>query len=129
MERSTPVYPFSSPVARDINDHTSDAGRYRLVPLIPSVIGLNGDDPRVDVGIAARCAVVALPVVAEPRQRALAAGLLSTRRISPPSTNSHRRFSMPGICSMTSTGPCQVFPTRCVGRRTSSASANRTEDF
>lgn len=68
-------------VARDINDHTSDAGRYRLVPLIPSVIGLNGDDPRVDVGIAARCAVVALPVVAEPRQRALAAGLLSTRRI------------------------------------------------
>ncbi len=68
-------------VARDINDHTSDAGRSRLVPLIPTVIGLNGDDPRVDVGIAARCAAVALPVVAEARQRALAAGLLSTRRI------------------------------------------------
>lgn len=68
-------------VARDINDHTSDAGRSRLAPLIPSVVGLNGDDPRVDVGMAARCAVVALPVVAEPRQRALAAGLLSTRRI------------------------------------------------
>jgi len=68
-------------VARDINDHTSDAGRSRLVPLIPSVVGLNGDDPRVDVGIAARCALVALPVVAEPRQRALAAGLLGARRI------------------------------------------------
>jgi len=68
-------------VARDINDHTSDAGRSRLVPLIPSVVGLNGDDPRVDVGIAVRCALVALPVVAEPRQRALAAGLLGARRI------------------------------------------------
>jgi hypothetical protein len=68
-------------VARDINDHMSDAGRYRLVPLIPSVVGLNGDDPRVDVGIAARCALVALPVVAEPRQRALATGLLAARRV------------------------------------------------
>ena len=68
-------------VARDINDHTSDAGRSRLVPLIPSVGGLNGDDPRVDVGIAMRCALVALPVVAEPRQRALATGLLGARRI------------------------------------------------
>lgn len=67
--------------ARDINDHTSDAGRYRLVPLIPSVVGLNGEDPRVDVGIAARCALVALPVVAEPRQRALATGLLAARRV------------------------------------------------
>jgi hypothetical protein len=75
------THPLLAGVARDINDHTSDAGRSRLVPLIPSVIGLDGDDPRVDVGIAARCAVVALPVVAEPRQRALAAGLLSTRRI------------------------------------------------
>jgi hypothetical protein len=68
-------------VARDINDHTTDAGRSRLVPLIPSVVGLNGDDPRVDVGIAARCASVALPVVAEPRQRALATGLLGARRV------------------------------------------------
>ncbi|MGH8944263.1 MAG: hypothetical protein ACRDWF_15710, partial [Acidimicrobiia bacterium] len=68
------THPLLAGVARDINDHTSDAGRYRLVPLIPSVVGLNGEDPRVDVGIAARCALVALPVVAEPRQRALATG-------------------------------------------------------
>jgi hypothetical protein len=68
-------------VARDVNDHMSDAGRSRLIPLIPSVIGLNGDDPRIDVGIAARCAVVALPVAAEFRQRALAAGLLAARRV------------------------------------------------
>jgi hypothetical protein len=59
----------------------SDEGRSRLIPLIPSVIGLNSDDPRIDVGIAARCAVVALPVAAEFRQRALAAGLLAARRV------------------------------------------------
>ena len=75
------THPLLAGVARDINDHTSDAGRSRLAPLIPSVVGLNGDDPRVDVGIAARCGVVALPVVAEPRQRALATGLLAARRV------------------------------------------------
>ena len=75
------THPLLAGVARDINDHTSDGGRSRLVPLIPSVVGLNGDDPRVDVGIAARCALVALPVAAEPRQRALAAGLLAARRV------------------------------------------------
>jgi hypothetical protein len=68
-------------VARDVNDHISDEGRSRLIPLIPSVIGLDGDDPRIDVGIAARCAVVSLPVAAEFRQRALAAGLLAARRV------------------------------------------------
>ena len=121
MERSPPVYP-SPPrrCRRDINDHTSDAGRYRLVPLIPSVVGLNGDDPRVDVGIAARCAVVAFPWLLSHDSGRWQQGCSAPAGL-PPSTNSHRRFSMPGICSMTSTGPCQVFPTRCVGRRTSSA--------
>lgn len=68
-------------VARGVNDHTSDAGRSRLVPLIPLVIGLTDDDPRVDVGIAIRCAAMALPVVAEYRQRALAAGLLAADQV------------------------------------------------
>ena len=75
------THPLLAGVARDINDHISDAGRSRLVRLIPSVVGLNGDDSRVDVGIAARCAMFALPVAAESRQRALAAGLLAARRI------------------------------------------------
>ena len=69
------THPLLAGVARDINDHVSDTGRPRLVPLIPSV------DPRVDIGIAARCGVVALPVVAEHRQRALATGLLGARRV------------------------------------------------
>lgn len=75
------THPLLAGVARDVNDHVSDAGRSRLVPLIPSVVGLNGDDPRVDVGIAARSAIVALPVAAEARQRALGAGLLAALQV------------------------------------------------
>lgn len=75
------THPLLAGVARAVNDHISDAGRSRLVTLIPSVIGLNGNDPRVDAGIAIRCAATALPVVAEQRQRALAAGLISARRV------------------------------------------------
>jgi hypothetical protein len=73
------THPLLAGVARAINDHISDAGRSRLVSLIPSIVGVNGFDPRVDVGIATRCAATALPVVAEPRQLALAAGLLGAR--------------------------------------------------
>ena len=75
------THPLLAGVARSVNDHISDTARPRLVALIPSVIGLTGDDPRVDAGIAIRCAATALPVVAEHRQRALAAGLISARRV------------------------------------------------
>lgn len=68
-------------LARAVNDHTSDAARSRLVGLIPSVIGLTGDDPRVDARIAMRCAAKALPVAAEYRQRALAVGLITARKV------------------------------------------------
>lgn len=75
------THPLLAGVARDVNDHISDVGRARLVPLIPSVVGLNGDDPRIVIAIALRCAVTALPVAAEFRQRALAAGVLAARRV------------------------------------------------
>jgi hypothetical protein len=75
------THPLLAGVARGVNDHISDQARPGLVELIPSVIGLDGDDPRVDAGIAIRCAAVALPVVAEHRQRALAAGLIAARRV------------------------------------------------
>jgi hypothetical protein len=68
-------------LARAINDQTSDDGRQRLLGLIPSVIGLTGDDPRVDAVIAIRSAATALPDVAEARQRALAVGLIATERL------------------------------------------------
>ena len=63
-------------LARLVNDRTSDAGRARLAPLIPSVIGLTTDDPLLDVLLAARAASAAVPIAAEERQRSQAVGLL-----------------------------------------------------
>jgi hypothetical protein len=62
-------------LARLVNDRTSDTGRARLAPLIPSVIGVVGDDPMLDVLLAVRAAHAALPVAAEERQRSQAVGL------------------------------------------------------
>jgi hypothetical protein len=80
-DHPTCTHPLLAGVARAVNDNMSDEGRHRIVGLIPSVIGLSGDDPRVDAGIAIRCAALAVPVVAEQRQRALAAGLIATERV------------------------------------------------
>ena len=68
--------PALASLARMVNDCTSDAARGQLVTLIPSVIGLVGDDTRTGIMIAARAASGALPIACEGRQRALAAGLL-----------------------------------------------------
>ncbi|MBT2518290.1 hypothetical protein J7E29_12660 [Streptomyces sp. ISL-90] len=59
-------------LARMVNDRTTDSGRARLTPLIPTVIGLTSDDPLLDVLLAVRAAHAALPVVAEERQRSQA---------------------------------------------------------
>lgn len=75
------THPLLASVARQVNDYTSDDARARLVTFIPSVIGLDGDDPRIDVRIAIRCAAMAIPVVAESRQRALAVSLLAARQV------------------------------------------------
>jgi hypothetical protein len=70
------THPALATLARDVNDHTSDDGRGRLAPLIPSVIGLTGSDPQLEIRIALRAATAALPVAAEERQRILAVGIL-----------------------------------------------------
>jgi hypothetical protein len=51
-------------------------GRARLAELIPSAIGLTGDDLHIDALITLRCATIALPVVAADRQRVLAVSVL-----------------------------------------------------
>ncbi|WP_235511045.1 hypothetical protein [Agromyces sp. Root81] len=58
-----------------VNDQTSEAGRARLTPLIPTVIGLTSDDPLLDVLLAVRAATAALPIAAEERQHSLAVGV------------------------------------------------------
>src|SRR5829696_5629105 len=71
------THPLLAAVARHVNDHTSDAGRTRLAELIPSVIGLTGQDLHIDARIALGSARLALPVVAAERQRVLAVAVLS----------------------------------------------------
>ena len=75
------THPLLAAAARHVNDHTSDAGRPRLVTLIPSVIGLTGHDLRIDARIALRSAILALPVVAAERQRVMAVSVLSCDRM------------------------------------------------
>jgi hypothetical protein len=75
------THPLLASMARDVNDHVGDAARGRLAPLIPEVIGLNGDDPRVDAWIAREAALAALPVAAAERQGVAAVGLLRCERV------------------------------------------------
>jgi len=75
------THPLLATMARLINDHTTDEGRDRLSRLVPSVIGLTSDDPRVDVEITLRAATTALPVAAAERQRILAVSVLAAERM------------------------------------------------
>jgi hypothetical protein len=79
-DRPSCTHPLLAALARLVNDHTTDDGRDALGPLVPSVIGLTSDDPRVDVRIALRAAVTALPVAAAERQRVLAVSILAAQR-------------------------------------------------
>jgi hypothetical protein len=75
------THPLLAAVARHVNDYTSDAGRSRLAQLIPSVIGLTGDDLHIDARIALRSATMALPVAAAGRQRVMAVSVLACERV------------------------------------------------
>ena len=75
------THPLLAEMARLVNDCVTDQLRPQLIPMIPSVIGLASEDLRVDVAIALRSAVVALPIAAEPRQRVLATAILRCERV------------------------------------------------
>jgi hypothetical protein len=75
------THPLLASLARDINDHVGDEVRSRLAPLIPEVIGLTGDDPRVDAWIAREAGLTALPIAAAERQGVAAVGLLRCERM------------------------------------------------
>jgi hypothetical protein len=75
------THPLLAALARDVNDYTSDDARGRLAGLIPSVIGLTGEDPHIDARIALFCARMALPVVAASRQQVLAVSVLVCERV------------------------------------------------
>jgi hypothetical protein len=75
------THPLLAGLARLVNDYTSDEARPRLAVLVPSVIGLTSDDPRVDAHIALVCACEALPVVAAERQLAMAVSILAAEHV------------------------------------------------
>jgi hypothetical protein len=75
------THPLLAALARDVNDYTSDAARGQLAGLIPSVIGLTGDDLHIDARIALVSARMALPVVAAGRQQVLAVSVLVCERV------------------------------------------------
>lgn len=75
------THPLLAGLARLVNDYTSDEGRPALAGLIPSVIGLTGDDPRVDARVALVCATKALPVAAADLQLAMAVSILAAEHV------------------------------------------------
>jgi hypothetical protein len=74
-DRPSCTHPTMAALARLVNDLTSDAERSGLSILIPSVVGLNGDDPRLPTLVAVLAASSALPIASAMRQGALATGL------------------------------------------------------
>lgn len=75
-DRPACTHPTMASLARLVNDLTSDSERPGLGILIPSVVGLNGDDPRLPTLLAVLAASSALPVASSIRQGALATGLV-----------------------------------------------------
>jgi hypothetical protein len=75
------THPLLAHLARLVNDSVTDEWRPQLVPLIPSVIGLTSDDVHVDVAIALRSALTALPIAAAPRQHVLATAVMGCERV------------------------------------------------
>ena len=75
------THPLLAHLARLVNDSVNDRLRSRLIPLIPSVIGLTSDDVHVDAAIALRAALTALPIAAACRQNVLATAVIACERL------------------------------------------------
>jgi hypothetical protein len=75
------THPLLAALAREVNDHTADAGLPRLAVLAPSMIGLTGDDLHLDARIALVCARMALPVAAADRQQVMAVSVLACEQM------------------------------------------------
>ncbi len=75
------THPLLAGAARRVNDSVGEEARADLVPLIPSVIGLTGEDPRIAARLALSCATAALPYVSASRQNVLAVGVQTCERM------------------------------------------------
>ena len=89
------THPLLAQLARGVNDQLSDDARTSITSLIPRVVGLTSDDPRVSTEIALRAAIAALPVANVARQRALAVGLIGVlARVMPPELHAMGRRAL-----------------------------------
>ena len=78
------THPVLGELARLVNDSSSDRHRFELAIRVPSVVGLNPDEPedvRWTAGLTAAMATYAVTRVPRHSQRALAAGLLTVQRV------------------------------------------------
>jgi hypothetical protein len=74
------THPLLAELARQVNDHTRDADRQQLAPLIPSVVGRRGNDHTpLEVAVAVAASVIL--DVPEPAQRVLSGGLLQAEQL------------------------------------------------
>jgi hypothetical protein len=80
-DRPACTHPSLASLARLVNDLTSDDARGGLSQLIPSVVGLTGDDPRIPVLLSVLGASSALPIASSMRQGALATGLIRCEQL------------------------------------------------
>lgn len=71
------THPLLATLARHVNDHSSDAGRQRLVRLVPLVVTGHRTDPATGHRLVRRLVLRALPFARGPRQRTLYVALLA----------------------------------------------------
>ncbi|GGN07917.1 hypothetical protein GCM10009721_39440 [Terrabacter tumescens] len=75
------THPVLATLARCVNDMLDETHRQRLVTMIPEVVGLNPDDPRVATALVLTAARAALPISAEERQNVMALAILNAEGV------------------------------------------------
>lgn len=80
-DHPTCTHPLLAHLARCVNDSVTDETRRRLAPMIPDVVGLATDDPRVTARLALHSALAALPIAPAARQNVLAVGALTCEKV------------------------------------------------
>ncbi len=83
------THPLLAQLARQVNDLMTDDGRRTLTPLIPSVIGRQGDDDTW-FALSAAVATSQLLELPEQTQRVLAAGLFRVAQLAPDDAVRHQ---------------------------------------
>ena len=74
------THPLLGQLAREVNDHISDAGRQELMTLIPTVVGRRGNE-QTWLTVAVAVASHVILDVPEATQRALSGGLMQAEQL------------------------------------------------